>query len=73
MRADRLERYRGQWFGFGLGALALIGAIVTGLCDKPVMSGLIGGGGIAILAGSFIYARYQRAKSTPPQTDASSK
>jgi len=65
MRANRLERYRGQWFGFALGALAIVGAVVAAALDKPLMGGLIGGGGVAALAGAFVYARYQRDKKPP--------
>ncbi len=73
LKADRLERYRGQWFGFTLGSIAILGAVVTAAFDKPAISALIGGGGIATLATAFIYSRHQKAKIAAQSKDAEDK
>lgn len=70
MRADRLERRLGQWLGFSLGALTILGAVVAAAFDKPILSSLIGGGGLAALGSAFIYARVVKGK-TPPSGPAS--
>jgi uncharacterized membrane protein len=70
-KADRLEAYRGQWFGFGIGALAIIVGGATAVYGQPIVGGVISGGVILALVAAFINGRQSSATpSRPSQADA---
>ena len=63
-----LER-RGQTFGFILAAAGLVAGVITSVLGSPLAGGIIGTGGLAVLAGVFVYgARKNDASSqlVPP-------
>ena len=48
---------RGQIFGFLLSLAGLIGGIATAFIGSPIAGSIIGTGGLALLAGVFVYSR----------------
>lgn len=59
-----LER-RGQTFGFILAAAGLVAGVITSVLGSPLAGGIIGTGGLAVLAGVFVYGA--RKNSASPQ------
>ena len=48
---------RGQTFGFVLALVGLIGGLTASFLGSPIVGGIIGAGGLALLAGVFVYSR----------------
>ena len=48
---------RGQTFGFILALVGLIGGLTASFLGSPIVGGIIGAGGLALLAGVFVYSR----------------
>lgn len=65
-KADRSERKRGQWLGFGIGSIAIItGDIVAGI-GQPWSGTFLGCSGVASLVSVFVIGRraqYQQFES----------
>ena len=53
---QNLEK-RGQLFGFILALVGLFGGITASLFGSPIFGSIIGVGGLALLAGVFVYSR----------------
>ena len=69
---QNLEK-RGQLFGFILALVGLSGGITASLFGSPVFGSIIGVGGLALLAGVFVYSRkngrpLQFLSPVPPST-----
>lgn len=56
------EVKRGQWFGFGIGALALICSIVALLLGSSTVAAIIGGSTVVGLVSVFIIGRVVKPK-----------
>lgn len=56
------EVKRGQWFGFGIGSLALIASIVALLLGSPAVASIIGGTTVVGLVSVFIVGRVVKPK-----------
>lgn len=56
------EVKRGQWFGFGIGAMALICSIVALLLGSPTVAAIIGGSTVVGLVSVFIIGRVVKPK-----------
>lgn len=48
---------RGQVFGFVLALVGLIGGLLASFLGSPLAGSIIGAGGLALLAGVFVYSR----------------
>ncbi len=59
---QNLEK-RGQFFGFVLALVGLVGGIIASLFGSPVFGGIIGAGGLALLAGVFVYSRMNQSST----------
>ena len=55
---------RGQTLGFILAAAGLIAGVVTSVLGAPLAGGIIGTGGLAILAGVFVYGARKNVASS---------
>ncbi len=58
-----LER-RGQSFGFILAATGLVAGVITSVLGSPLAGGIIGTGGLAVLAGVFVYGARKNSASS---------
>ena len=58
-----LER-RGQTFGFILAAAGLVAGVITSVLGSPLAGGIIGTGGLAVLAGVFVYGARKNSASS---------
>ena len=65
-----LER-RGQTFGFVLAAGGLVAGVITAALGSPLAGGIIGSGGIAVLAGVFVYGARKNMASLQLKDPAS--
>lgn len=61
-RADRLERRRGQWLGFGIGVIAIVAGAITASLGQPWPGGIIGSAGVVGLVSVFVLGRTYLAK-----------
>ena len=59
-----LER-RGQTFGFILAAAGLVAGVITSVLGSPLAGGIIGTGGLAVLAGVFVYGARKSGAEAP--------
>lgn len=57
LRAAESEVKRGQWFGFGIGSMALICSIVALLLGSSTVAAIIGGSTVVGLVSVFIVGR----------------
>ena len=48
---------RGQLFGFVLALVGLIGGLIASFLGSPIAGSIIGAGGLALLAGVFVYSK----------------
>jgi len=62
LAAAECEVKRGQWFGFGIGAMALICSIVALLLGSPTVAAIIGGSTVVGLVSVFIIGRVVKPK-----------
>lgn len=54
---------RGQLFGFVLALVGLIGGLIASFLGSPIAGSIIGAGGLALLAGVFVYSRKEPSSS----------
>jgi len=62
LNSQNLER-RGQLFGFILALLGLFGGITAAFLGLQLAGSIIGAGGLALLAGVFVYSRKNPSSS----------
>ena len=55
---------RGQTLGFILAAAGLVAGVITSVLGAPLAGGLIGTGGLAVLAGVFVYGARKNVASS---------
>ena len=48
---------RGQLFGFVLALVGLVGGLIASFLGSPIAGSIIGAGGLALLAGVFVYSK----------------
>ena len=54
---------RGQLFGFVLALVGLVGGLIASFLGSPIADSIIGAGGLALLAGVFVYSRKDPSSS----------
>ncbi|MDE0633948.1 MAG: DUF2335 domain-containing protein [Caldilineaceae bacterium] len=54
---------RGQLFGFVLALVGLIGGLIASFLGSPIAGSIIGAGGLALLAGVFVYSKKDPSSS----------
>ncbi len=54
---------RGQLFGFVLALVGLIGGLIAAFLGSPIAGSIIGAGGLALLAGVFVYSKKNPSSS----------
>lgn len=55
---------RGQTLGFLLAAAGIVAGVITSILGAPLAGGLIGTGGLAVLAGVFVYGARKNIPSS---------
>ena len=73
VEGDMKKSWYGLWSGFAIGVIGIIGTVLLGIFDHPVLGGILGGGTLVSLVSVFVIGTSRRQAEREGKVQAIAK